>query len=757
MQIPEGEYRVGTDDDYYVRTNVWSAPGCHGAACGAILHIKDGKFVDIEGDESNPITQGRLCIKCLNMTEFEYHPERIIYPMKRDPKDRGKNAWERITWDEAYDLIEENYNKVVEKTGTPNAVLTLGGTGREATMFYPVISFSDFRSANVAAPISGDSCYGPRCMMAANIFGSGYPEVDSGMFFDDKYNDPRFERPEYMIVWGSNPLVSNPAGYFGHQIIDMMKMGTKLIVVDPQITWMGSRAEHVLQLRPGTDAALAIGMLKVIVDEDIYDKEFVEKWVYGFDWLVERINQYSYEEIEKLTQVPTEQMRTVARAYATADGTGRNCSIFMGVAMEMQTDALSDIQAVLSLIAITGNVDVPGGNVLGPKASFTGAWRYEQIKWVAEKEKQSRIGNDREPIERNALSNVQSDAILPELELPDDQRTVRMIWFNSCNALVCMPAEPQRWIKACQKMDFNVVQDLFMTPTAMALCDLFLPVSTFIEHDGVVQIHYGRHTPYLGAEVKAIDYGETKSDLEVTFELGKRLNPEAWAEYETIEDFMDNQIEPTGMTFDELRHKGILSFNGWNYRKYETGELRSDGQPGFNTVTGMIELYSLQLESWGEEPLPLIEPVPFSKESNPEMAEKYPIILTTGGRKWTQFHSEWRQVKGMREIDPWPVLTVNPETAKEYGISEGDWAEVFNDTGKARLKVKVSPVIKPGMVHATHAWWFPEQDGEAPNYFGAFKSNINTLLPNDSCGRMYKGSPYKSNMCNIRRVTGLDD
>lgn len=98
-----------------------SAPGCHGAACGAILHIKDGKFVDIEGDESNPITQGRLCIKCLNMTEFEYHPERIIYPMKRDPKDRGKNAWERITWDEAYDLIEENYNKVVEKTGTPNA------------------------------------------------------------------------------------------------------------------------------------------------------------------------------------------------------------------------------------------------------------------------------------------------------------------------------------------------------------------------------------------------------------------------------------------------------------------------------------------------------------------------------------------------------------------------------------------------------------------------------------------------------------
>ena len=400
---------------------------------------------------------------------------------------------------------------------------------------------------------------------------------------------------------------------------------------------------------------------------------------------------------------------------------------------------------------------MPGGNVVGPRASFTGAWRYEQIKWVSEEDKKGRIGEEREPIERNALSNVQSDAILPELELPDDERTVRMIWFNSCNALVCMPAEPQRWIEACKKMDFNVVQDLFLTPTAMALCDLFLPVATFPEHDGIVQIHYGRHTPYLGAEVKALDYGETKSDLQVTFELGKRLNPEAWAQFDTIEDFMDDQIAPTGLTFDELRHKGILSFDGWNYKKYETGEMRADGQVGFDTITGMVELYSMHFEQWCGEPLPKHEPSPFSEEANPEMAAKYPIILTTGGRKWTQFHSEWHQVESMRQIDPWPVLTINPETAAEYGLAEKDWAEVYNDTGKARLKVHVSTVIKPGMVHATHGWWFPEQDGEAPNYFGAFKSNINTLLPNDSIGRMYKGAPYKSNLCNIRRVRSLDE
>lgn len=758
MQIPQGEYRVGTDDDYYVRTNVWSAPGCHGAACGAILHIKDGKLIDVEGDESNPITQGRLCIKCLGIPEYEYHPDRIIYPMKRDPKDRGKDKWERITWDEAYDLIVENTMKVREKSGTNNAVLTLGGTGREATMFYPVISFADFQSANVAAPISGDSCYGPRCMLASYLFGSGYPEIDSGLFFEQKYDDPRFERPEYIIVWGSNPIISNPAGYMGYQIIDMMKMGSKLIVVDPQITWMGSRAECVLQLRPGTDAALALGMLNVIISEELYDHEFVEKWTYGFDTLKERAAEYTLERVEEITGVPGHLIQKVARAYATADGSGRNCSIFMGVAMEMQVDCVSDIHAVFDLIAITGNLDVPGGNVIGPRESFTGAWRYEQVKWVAEEDlHETRIGNDREPIERNALSNVQSDCILPELERPDDERVVRMIWFNSCNALVCMPAEPQRWIKACKRMDFNVVQDLFMTPTAMALCDLFLPVATFPEHDGVVQIHYGRHTPYIGAEVKALDYGETKSDLQVAFELGKRLNPQAWEDWDDLEQFMDDQIEPTGLTFEELRRKGIHTIKGWNYKKYETGELRKDGQPGFDTVTGLIELDSVIMNAWGTDSLPKHEPSPFSEEVNPELAKKYPIILTTGGRKYTQFHSEWHQVKSMRDIDPWPVLTVHPETAEQYGLHDGDWAEVFNDHGKARLNVRISPTIKPGTVHSTHGWWFPEQDGEEPNLFGAFKSNINTLLPNDTIGRLNKGAPYKSNMCQIRRVKGLDE
>jgi len=186
------------------------------------------------------------------------------------------------------------------------------------------------------------------------------------------------------------------------------------------------------------------------------------------------------------------------------------------------------------------------------------------------------------------------------------------------------------------------------------------------------------------------------------------------------------------------------------------GELRDDGQPGFDTVTGMIELYSLQFEAWDEDPLPFHTPSPYSSEANPEYAEKYPLVLTTGGRKYSQFHSEWHQIKSLRQIDPWPVMTINPETAEKYNITEGDWVEVFNHLGTCRLKAHLALTIRPGMVHSTHGWWFPEQDGEAPNYFGAFKSNINTLLPNGTIGRLFTGAPYKSMMCDVRRVKGLD-
>lgn len=184
--------------------------------------------------------------------------------------------------------------------------------------------------------------------------------------------------------------------------------------------------------------------------------------------------------------------------------------------------------------------------------------------------------------------------------------------------------------------------------------------------------------------------------------------------------------------------------------------LRFDGEPGFNTITGQIEAYSILYESWGEDPLPYYEEPNYSQFSKPEFAGQYPLITTSGSRRYSSFHSEHRQVPSLRQIDPWPWVQINPETAAEYGITEGDWVEVYNMFGSARFKAEITFCMKPGIINCAHGWWFPEQDGEEPNLFGVWKSNFNSLVPHMNIGKLGFGAPYKGVMCNMRRVRGLN-
>ena len=184
--------------------------------------------------------------------------------------------------------------------------------------------------------------------------------------------------------------------------------------------------------------------------------------------------------------------------------------------------------------------------------------------------------------------------------------------------------------------------------------------------------------------------------------------------------------------------------------------LRFDGAPGFNTITGQIEAYSILYESWGEDPLPYYEEPNYSPISKPDLAGQYPLISTSGSRRYSSFHSEHRQVPSLRQIDPWPWCQINPETAAEYDVTDGDWIEVYNMFGEARFKAEITPVIKPGILNCAHGWWFPEQDGEEPNLFGVWKSNFNSLVPHQNIGKLGFGAPYKGVMCNIRRVHSLN-
>ena len=253
----EGEYTV-------TRGSAWSGPGCH-LGCGVLMYTdKDGKLVKVEGDPENPMTEGRLCVRCLDMPEIVNHKDRLTYPMKRARADRGKNKWERVSWDEAYDIVEREFNAIKDEYGAESVVF-IHGTGRDIAPWQSRLCWS-FGSPNYGNVLSGNACYLPRVAGMAATTGSFWI-ADVAQHFPDRFDHEGWTMPEVMFVWGNNPLIANSDGFFGHWVIDLMKRGMKTVVIDPRVTFLAAKANLHLPIRPGTDAALALGMLNVIINE----------------------------------------------------------------------------------------------------------------------------------------------------------------------------------------------------------------------------------------------------------------------------------------------------------------------------------------------------------------------------------------------------------------------------------------------------------------------------------------------------------
>ncbi len=260
-----------------VRSTVWSAgPGCHGG-CGVLVHIQDGKLIKIEGDPDHPWNQGRLCSRVLAMKQYVDHPDRLRHPMKRIGE-RGDGKWETISWNEAFEIIENKMKAIREAYG-PQSVIFNAGTGRDIYPWITLLAYA-YGSPNVMFGLTGQACYGPRLAAVVTVQGD-YSVFDAGQWFPKRYSDPRFEVPKCILIWGYNINASCPDNLFGHWIIDLMKKGTEIIAVDPRLSWFASRAKHWMQLRPGSDPALAMAFLNVIVNEDLYDHAFVESWTNG--------------------------------------------------------------------------------------------------------------------------------------------------------------------------------------------------------------------------------------------------------------------------------------------------------------------------------------------------------------------------------------------------------------------------------------------------------------------------------------------
>ncbi len=733
-QWQEGEYTV-------TRTMAWSGPGCHNQ-CGILVYSKDNQVVKIEGDPEIPFSEGRLCIRCLSLPKVVHHPDRLTYPLKRAGK-RGQDKWDRITWDDAYDLIEKNVRKIQKEFG-PEAIATLTGTGRNITHIVHKLSCSAFQSANTgAAFLSGLACYVPKISSMRTTFG-GFIVADCSQMFPDRYDNPEWVPPKCMIIWGNDPVVSNPDSFMGYWIIECMKRGTRLIVIDPRLTWMASRADVWLQVRPGTDPAVALGLINIIINEGWVDLDFIDNWTDGFDELKERASEYTPEKVEEISWVPKDKLVRAARLYAES----KPAAIQWGVSVEQHQMGMSTLTAIQDLWALTGNVDVPGGNIVNrPDIKYYVpplGWGIEDVSPdVLEKT----LGPKEYPFCRYAHPDIMLETMLTDKPYP-----IKMAWLQATNPLANMGSDPKKILKAMQRLDFIVLADLFMTPTAMALADLVLPVASALERNSIRSEFVGGWWGPVRAVNKVIQVGECKSDEEILLDVGRRLNPDSFP-WENVEQMLDWLLKDTGVTFKELREgeKKPL-YAPFHYKKHEKGMLRPDGLPGFNSHNGKFNLYNPVFKKIGLDPFPYYEEPPESPLSRPDLAKEYPLVLTTGARSWSYFHSEHRQVPQLREIEPDPTIEIHPDTAASFNIKNGDWVWIENQRGRCRQKAALTPIIDPRVVNAKHGWWFPEKQDPEFSLFGMWDVNINQLMPAGHNGPSGLCAPYKSLMCKIYRV-----
>ncbi len=796
------------------KTTTWSpGPGCHGG-CGVLAHVKNGKLVKIEGDPDHPWNQGRLCARVLAMTQYVEHPDRLRYPVKRIGK-RGEGKWERISWSEAFDLIEERMKKIRREYGPESMVFNVG-TGRDIYAWVCLLAYA-YGSPNVMFGLTGQACYGPRLAAVATVQGD-FAVFDAAQWFPRRYKDPRYKVPECMIIWGYNIHATCPDNLFGHWIIDLMKQGTQIICVDPRLSWFGSRAKHHLRLRPGTDAALVMGFLNVIIGQNLHDQEFVSKWTNAahlirkdtgkllrerdllpqgakenfaawdleasrpvvwesgqvayrdkearpalsgqwevtladgrqvvcytvWDAFRREVDNYSPETVEKITGVPAEEIRRAAVFYAKS----KPAAVHWGVAVDMTPALTPLVTGISALWAITGNLDVPGGNVFARFAfdvvSYALPGTKGAIKLRTQEMDKPRIGADRfMPLDK-FYWRCQTDLTLEQME-SGKPYPIKGMWIQTAGIMQGLGMDPRRWKAALEKLDFIVAVDLFHTPTTQ-FADVVLPAASFLEKDS-----FRSWWVPLQSINKVIKVDECLPDVEINFELARRFDPEF--EFDTVHELFDEILKPSGLTFAQLQDQGWAyppeGSSSCPYHRHEKGLLRPDKKPGLRTPTGLFELYSTLREEWALEPMPHHEEPPFTPVSRPDLAQKYPLILSTGRRSPAFFHTEHRQIPWLREIDPDPVVEIHPRTAAQNGIGNGEWIWIENWMGRARYKAKVTPVVPEWMIMAAHGWWFPEKKAAEPELFGMWESNINQLIPMSHHGKDGMGAPIKHSMCKI--------
>ena len=667
----------GTTGEKVVKTACQLGP----SECGMNVYVKDGRITRVEGMPEHPYNRGTLCPRGMRAVDYVYHEERIKYPMKKVNGD-----WQRITWDEALDNIAGKLAEIKEKHG-PTAFAACVGDPmqtRGATGGFLLWRFLDvYGSPNM---FISDPCYRVRAQAQNLTFGFlRFP------FYAD------VENSKCIIIWAHNPHKSEP--HVVPRIEHARKNGAKLIVIDPRRTQYAKVADIHIQPRPGTDCALMLAMMNVIISEGLYDKEFVEEWTHGFDKLAVRVKQYPPESVEKITGVPADKIRDVARMFATNKP---SCIQQAWSTLDQVESGFQNSRAISILHAITGNVDKYGG-ILHVALPLTNFPRLFDMVGDA-KTPQA----DDFPLFSGPLGMCIASATAPvvwiESLLEGAPNPVKAMYVGGSNPMVCFP-NTNRMKKALENLEFLVVMDMFMTPTA-EMADIVLPAATFLERTDIIHISYpstaGVPWAMLGKQVIP-EMWESWPDWKFVFELAKRMGYGEYFPWKNVEELIDYYLEPTGLTVKYLRDESPSGVYSGTVEDEEYWRQHPE-MPRFATPSGKVELYCETLEQMGYDPLPGYTEPSESPVSDPELAREYPLILSTGARVPEYWHSCFHNISKLRVRTPEPVAEIHPDSTAQYGLRDGDMAVLETRRGSIEIRVSATEDIMPGLVSIPHGW-----------------------------------------------------
>lgn len=694
--------------------------------CGHIAYLKEGEVVRLQGDRDHPRTGGFICPKGAQAPQLHYSPDRIHRPLKRIGA-RGSGEWEPISWEQALDEIAAKLMRLAADHG-PESIAHSCGTTRGSDAGIGKRFMNLLGSPNMVA--QDKICVGPTAMGEYLTYGFGPTHASS----------PVPGVTETLVLWGRRPTQSARPAW--RVMEKAFAEGTRLIVIDPARTDEAARADLWLQPRPGTDAALGMGLLGEIIGAGRYDAGFVTRETIGFDALKARAAEYPLDRVSAITGVPEADIRAAAHMMSGDGPTVFGCG--NGLCQSGVT-AVQQGRIMACLIAITGNLNRPGGHMLkGPPRDILANADWMAPETIPRTQRAKALGADRFGSigGYDRLDEAMSEAWYGKRGIPE--------WISSAHeptlwqailsgrpypvkALVIQTHNPvggsansgeARTALLSDNLELLVVHDLFLNATS-CLADYLLPAAHWLEkpYFSVGGGFMGWSGDYVEANAATIaPEHEHRSDYDLFRDLGRRCGQEDWWP-DSAEAFYNRMLEPAGLTFDAVAgHFGPVT--GAAARHPDNSGPPPPSARAYGTLSGKVELRSTMMEEWGQDPLPH-----FRWSGVFDHAPDYPLILTTGGRQLEGFHQSSQQTLAFRRKNPHPFVTLHPDLASKLGIEAEQWVTIETPVGSARQMARIEERFAPDVVHADR-WWYPERGPTPADPFGVAETSINMCTSN---------------------------